>query len=322
MTSVPALDRLRERDLRVAGQGLDDDPELLDAVGYMLASRGKQLRPGICLEAAKYGPNPGSHGVWRVATALELLQIGSLAHDDIVDDGAIRRGWESVAERNGTCVAGVAASWLFGRALELATHGGRGAVARFVTAARELCDGQLLDAEDVFDIARTPARYFTTIEQKTGSLFRLAASVGAEAAGAESAAVASLTEFGHHLGVVFQISDDMLDLAGTEAALGKPPGSDLGHGVYTLPVIYALEVDPTLPVLLPQAAGDEGVLLHAVEAICEAGGLDRALEDCERHAAAARDALDATPHEDAGAKERLRAILDYSIDRARPRGRL
>jgi heptaprenyl diphosphate synthase len=314
----PKLDRLTEEQLREVTDGLEDEPVMIDAVRYVLTGAGKQLRAGLCLEAAKYGPDPRAAEVWDVALALELFHGGSLAHDDIVDRGEMRRGWEALFKRDGTCTAGVVASWMYARAVGLVTGTGDGAAAMFLGELRELCDGQLMDALDVFDVERTRERYMTTIDKKTSSLFRAAAGLGALAAGADEETVAGLRTYAHHLGLVFQMSDDILDIAGTEEALGKPPGSDLKEGVYTLPVIYAMETDPTLPNPLPQAASDERVLAHVVDTIVEVGALERAFADCAEEHERAAAALSALEVDDPSAVERLTDILDYSLERARP----
>jgi heptaprenyl diphosphate synthase len=314
----PGLERLPEDQLACVTRGLDDQHSLYDAVHYLVGTSGKQLRPAICLEAAKYGPRPRSRAVLGCATAVELFHMGSLAHDDIIDSGTVRRGRESLVARHGTCVAGLAAAWALGRAFELVTLAGPEALAVFVTASGELIDGQMMEAEDLFDLARTRERYLETIAGKTASLFWVAASLGARASGADEQTVEGLTEFGRGLGMVFQLSDDILDLAGSEEALGKPPGTDLRQGVYTLPVIYAAETEPGLDDELCHARTDESAVARVVNAVMESGAVHRAIDDCERYAQHARTALEGLPDREPAAEERLLGVLDYSLARAYP----
>ena len=313
----PQLDRI-DADRLVAVADVLEPGELQDAVRYLLSSGGKQLRPAMVLETARYGPEPRGERVDAAALSVELLHVGSLAHDDIVDGGELRRAWASTIEHSGIVTAGSAASWVFAKALETACQLGQEAVRQLVTECKELCDGQLMDSQDLFDTSRTRDRYMQTIDRKTSSLFRLASSMGAIASRADSDVVETLRVFAHHLGLVFQMSDDVLDLVGTEEALGKPPGADLKHGVYTLAAIVAVERDPSLPALLPQAAADEEALAHAVEAIAGCGAVEQAFEEIQRHAALAEEALASLSCPEPEAADRLRAVLTYAVERARP----
>jgi heptaprenyl diphosphate synthase len=312
----PRLERLPAGALERVRDGLDDEPVLLDAVDYLLATSGKQLRPAICLDAARFGPEPESGAVLTCATAIELFHMGSLAHDDIVDDGVERRGITSLGARSGPSIAGLAASWTLGRAFELVTEVGGAVMADFIRAADELIEGQMMDAEDLFDVARTRTRYLEAIAGKTASLFWLAAALGARASGAPEPVVASLTEFGRNLGMTFQLSDDILDLVGSKEALGKPPGSDLREGLCTLPVIYAIEARPELARAVAKAPEDERGAAEAIGGVVETGAIERARGDLAVYAERARTALAALGDGDAPAARRLLSVLDYSEARA------
>lgn len=313
----PKLDRI-DADRLVAVADELEPGELQDAVRYLLSSGGKQLRPAIVLETARYGSERHGDRVRAAALSVELLHVGSLAHDDIVDGGELRRAWASTIEYAGIVTAGSAASWVFAKALETVCVLGQEAVRQLVMESKELCDGQLMDSQDAFDTSRSPDRYMQTIDRKTASLFRLASSMGAIAGRADDHTVETLREFAHHLGLVFQMSDDVLDLVGTEEALGKPPGADLKHGVYTLATILAVERDPSLPALLPQAAADEEALGHAVDAIAGCGAVEQAFEEIQRHGDLAEQALASLSCPEPEAADRLRAVLTYAIERARP----
>src|SRR5207253_3590564 len=121
----------------------------------------------------------------------------------------------------------------------------------------ELCRGQVLELQYLFNPARTEESYFSAIEGKTASLLATAARIGGMVTGAPAPTLDALTSFGHHLGMCFQIVDDVLDVTRTEAELGKPVGNDLLEGVYTLPVIYAIEASSDLADLLGRTLDPE-----------------------------------------------------------------
>jgi heptaprenyl diphosphate synthase len=314
--ATPAVQELREADLAPATVGLEDEPVLLEAVTYMLETGGKRLRPGVCLEAARYGPDADGEAVRNTAAGVELMHAACLAHDDIIDHSSVRRGQASLPEHLGPTAAAVAGAWMFGRAVDLIAASCPDGAPACIRAADALCQGQMMDGEDVFLTTRTPERYMETIVAKTASLFAAAAELGARAAGADPSTVDRLRDYGHHLGIVFQITDDLLDLVGAEDMLNKPRGVDLRNGIYTLPVLYALEADPYLRGLLPYAAVDEKALEHIILTVAMCGASERALDDAKRHAELGREALRSLGSDAGGAGARLEAILDYSLARA------
>jgi heptaprenyl diphosphate synthase len=314
--SLPELERITPDELLAAVGGHEQKPELARAVRHVLASSGDPLRAGICFGTAKYGTDPRADAVSTAAAAVELFHAASLAHDDIVDGGELRRGWASLGNEVGSRTARGAASWMFERAARLVASAGEDVGSVFRREVRELCDGQSMDAEDVFDTDRTPARYMSTIDKKTASLFRAAAAAGALAARADDDTVSHLTRFGHHLGLLAQLSDDILDIGGSDDAVGGPAGSDLRHGVYTLPLIYAIEAEPTLPNQVPHVAIDETVFTRVVGLVVGCGALQRAFADCQEQYRLALAALMSADTADPAAAERLSGVADYLLDRA------
>jgi heptaprenyl diphosphate synthase len=312
-----AIATLRPDEIEGVAAGLPEGQTLTNACRHLLATKGKQLRSTIVLEAARYGPEPDSDVVRRVATATELLHYATLAHDDVVDDGQMRRKITTVAAEYGHPAAAYAGGWLCARAVELVadTEFARDAA----EAACAICDGEMLEVQDLGNVARTAESYFDAIAGKTARLFSLASSLGAKASGAPEPVVAALTSFGHDLGMAFQISDDMLDVTGGEESIGKPAGSDLRLGVFTLPVIYAMEEDPGLAPRLAEGVEDDD-LAGVIDAIRATDGLERAQAHCDRHAEAAQAALASLESGDPGAGASLRALVDYTAARARPVG--
>ena len=306
---------LRPGEIEAVADELPPGDTLAAACRHLLKTKGKQLRSTIVLEAARYGPEPDSDVVRRVATATELLHYATLAHDDVVDDGQMRRKVTSVAAEFGHAAAAYAGGWLCARAVELVADTPYAQDA--AEAACAICDGEMLEVRDVGNVARTPERYFEAIAGKTARLFSLAASIGAKASQASEPVVSALTRYGHELGMAFQISDDILDVIAGEAEIGKPAGSDLRQGVYTLPVIYALEEDPSLRPILVEGF-DDAEIPAIVDSIVATRGIERAQVDCDRHARAATDALEAVPGGEPAGGGALRGLIDYTAGRVRP----
>jgi heptaprenyl diphosphate synthase len=288
---------------------LPDDERMTQACAHLLGGRGKLLRSTIVFEAARQGPSPGAAPVRDAALAIELLHLATLAHDDVIDDGTVRRGRETAGARYGSSAASFGGLWLLGQAVELVAGGGEEAVTALADAISRLCAGQMREVQDLYDVDRDEGRYFEAIEGKTASLFALSAELGGKLAGAPADVSERLRTFGHELGMAYQVSDDVLDVSGTEEALGKPPGSDLRQGVFTLPVIYAMDEMPALRDRLGRPY-DKAEVPELVVAIESTTGLDRARADCERHARRAREALAGLDQ-----TERMLGVLDYAVER-------
>jgi heptaprenyl diphosphate synthase len=176
------------------------------------------------------------------------VHLGSLYHDDVMDEASVRRGVESVNARWGNLVAIVAGDFLLARASELAAALGTEVAQLLAATIARLCEGQVGELRTAFDVHRTEESYFASISGKTAALMSAACRIGGLTAGASRPEIDALTEYGHAFGMVFQIVDDVLDLVGTEQSLGKPAGHDMEEGVYTLPVLRALA--------LPEAGDD------------------------------------------------------------------
>jgi heptaprenyl diphosphate synthase len=172
--------------------------------------------------------------------AVELVHLGSLYHDDVMDEADTRRGIESVNHRWGNLTAILAGDFLLARASEIAASLGTEVAALLARTIGKLCEGEVAQLRRAFDRDRTEADYFRSIEGKTASLFSAACRIGGLVGDLPRPTVDAVTEWGLAFGMAFQVFDDVLDLTATEADLGKPAGHDLVEGVYTLPVIRTL----------------------------------------------------------------------------------
>jgi heptaprenyl diphosphate synthase len=234
-----------------------DDSFLTEVAGHLGRAGGKRLRPALVLASALscFGSDPGavSEDVVQGAVAVELVHLGSLYHDDVMDEAESRRGVQSANARWGNLTSILAGDFLLARASEIAASLGPEVAALLARTIGRLCEGEVGQLRYSFDPRRSEDAYLTSIGGKTASLMSTAARIGGLTSGASPVAVAALTEYGHALGISFQIWDDVRDIVATEAELGKPAGHDMVEGTYTLPVIRALTV--------PGIGGDLGALL-------------------------------------------------------------
>jgi octaprenyl-diphosphate synthase len=236
---------------------------LADLWDYAAGTPSKQTRSKVLLAAevaVRGGTGKPDPRTTVAARAVETLHLASLAHDDVVDAGEMRRGAASLPASFGAPLAAAAGAAFFGRALNLFACCGEAAVMLASETAIRMCDGQMCELRALHDLGRTPAEYFEAIEGKTAGMFWLAANLGGLLGGADPEAKSALARYGESLGVAYQIIDDLLDLAGDPEDTGKSHGNDLKNGNYTLPVIYALEECPRLSGLLREEATVETVI--------------------------------------------------------------
>lgn len=219
---------------------LSRQPLLREASIRLAVSGGKRLRPLFVLLGGSFGTkqNPG---LSQVAAAVELLHMATLVHDDIVDNALTRRGEPTVQSKYGKEIAVFTGDFLLTKALWLFSN------ARFsdrhidlAKTMTDICEEEVNQFAERFKVPTT-RRYLRRIRGKTAALFVLSIVAGARHCGAEEQVVRQLGKYGLYFGMAFQIEDDILDYSAVEADLGKPVAHDIRSGVYTLPLLYALE---------------------------------------------------------------------------------
>jgi heptaprenyl diphosphate synthase len=308
---------LKRVERALAGAVEHPDRFLGDVAGHLVAAGGKRIRPTLtlCAAYAARGSNrPVSDDAVTGAVAVELVHLGSLYHDDVIDEAETRRGVPSVNARWSNIVAILAGDYLLARASALAASLGAPVAGLLAATIGELCRGQVLELQHLFDVRRSEEDYATAIEGKTASLFATACRIGGMVSAVDEPTLDALTRFGTHLGLCFQIVDDCLDLTATESTLGKPAGQDLVEGIYTLPVIYALADDPGLGDRL--GAPLDGERLADVRSRAAANGaVDAALAVARDHATKAEEALAGADTLDAAVCESLRQLVDGLVTR-------
>jgi heptaprenyl diphosphate synthase len=297
MGSNPLLDfpgageHLARIDERLLAAVTTDDPHLTEMTSHLIRAGGKRLRPMLGVLSASTGADV-TLDVIDGGVAVELVQVGSLYHDDVIDEADSRRGVESVNVRWGNLTAILAGDFLLAKASEIAASLGTEVAGLLARTIGRLCEGEILELRHAYSTARPEDAYFAAIEGKTASLYATACRIGAIVAELPRDQVDALTDYGRSFGMAFQLVDDVLDLVATEEELGKPAAHDLTEGIYNLPVLRALQTD----------AGDalRGLLGTPIEGaererardlVLRSGGIGETIVEAERYAARAKQAL-------------------------------
>ena len=273
-------------------------PFLAQVLGQVFETSGKGARPALTLLASNFHPHD-SLKIETMATAVELLHIATLIHDDTVDDSDTRRGKATVSSLWGRDIAVLVGDYIFATSATFVCDTENiMVIRRFSETIMELSSGELREMTETYNWNQTREQYLDRIYNKTASLFTTAGQSGAMLSGAPENVVISLKEYGYNLGMAFQIVDDILDFEGTEEEVGKPVGADLSRGILTLPAIIALERYPAgnpIPDLFRHP--DEAKYLDlAVDMIQNSSIIRDSYSVAEDFCRQARNALAALPH--------------------------
>ncbi|MDP2309138.1 MAG: polyprenyl synthetase family protein [Pseudomonadota bacterium] len=299
--AAPALGAAEARLRELVASEVD----VVEAIGaYLAGAGGKRLRP--LLTALGAGAVGYAGRIDGLMCAGELIHLGSLLHDDVVDDGAIRRGLPAAQRVYGNAAVILTGDFCLARAVLLAaTDGGHATVTALAEAVTNMAEGEVLQLQRAGNLDTTLAQYLDMIDKKSAALIAWCAAAAALAAG-DSVAAAALASFGRGVGVAFQITDDVLDYA---TGTGKPAGQDLREKKLTLPLLLAMERVPDLRARLH--TDDVAALLVLVRG---SGALEAAQAEARRRVDEAVAALDALPpsiHRDA-----LAVLGRYLVERS------
>jgi octaprenyl-diphosphate synthase len=278
----------------------DAEEKLRGAARHLVSAGGKRIRPMVTLLAC--GACGGEmRAAVPYAVAAELTHSATLLHDDVIDDGPVRRGQPASRVIWGNAVSVLSGDWLLTRALEIVSGepGHRAALKPLLATMRRLVEGEVLQLSLRGSFAASEKDYLDVVIGKTASLFGWAAAAGAWAAGVDGRIPAALVEFGEGIGIAFQLVDDALDYAADPGLLGKRLGTDLLEGKATLPLIRACEAEPRLRdrlrALVDGAADGEAVAAEVIEVVKRVGGVDAARAMAREHTRAAMAALEEIP---------------------------
>ena len=277
-----------------------DNPLITEAVRRMLAAGGKRLRPRLTLLSAKAnGADPRAH--LALAAYMELIHVGTLIHDDVVDGAQTRRGVNATAVDYGNRVSVLAGDYLFAWIFKNVTASYLPPIPHILSATlADITDGEVLQLRARGNLRLKLDDYIEIVDKKTASLFAASAECGAITAGAPPIKSAALRDFGRNFGVAFQMLDDLLDLTADESDLGKPVGNDLRERKVTIPLILALESGPLELhreaerfFSEDEASADGGSARRLAEGIVRAGGATKTRDAIIRRVEQAKAALPA-----------------------------
>jgi heptaprenyl diphosphate synthase len=254
---------------------------LTETASHLIAAGGKRFRPMLVLLSGYFG-DPTDPGLVPGAVAIELTHLATLYHDDVIDEADARRGKPSANERWDNTVAILTGDYLFARASEISSDLGTDVSKLLARTIATVCDGQIREVSMAGRVDQTKAGYMEAIKRKTAALIATSCRLGGMLSDTTPEHIDLLERFGEALGTGFQLSDDIMDVIATQRELGKEPGVDIKEGVYTLPVILALEGSEELRELLAQGPPDGPPLARAVEIASGEDTLARAREAVTR----------------------------------------
>ena len=232
---------LEKVEISIRAQVRDFDAAVEPYIAYICNTSGKRIRPALAILVGGAAGGVGEDHR-KIGVILELIHMATLVHDDIIDGASARRSMPTANAKWGNSLAVLLGDALFSHALTLATDFNSIDICRKVgQAAREVCQGEILQTQRRFDLTLSKQDYFKVIEMKTGALFAAATGLSAAVSGLPAEAEEALAAYGMKLGTAYQIYDDCLDLVGTEEVVGKTLGTDLEKGKLTLPILNLLE---------------------------------------------------------------------------------
>ncbi|MCL6433282.1 MAG: solanesyl diphosphate synthase [Leptolyngbyaceae cyanobacterium HOT.MB2.61] len=321
MTSATSLFSPVEADLCLLTENLKNligarHPVLYAAAEHLFGAKGKRVRPAIVLLVAR-ATMKGQEITMRhrrLAEITEMIHTASLVHDDVVDEAELRRGVPTVHSSFGNRIAVLAGDFLFAQSSwYLANLDNLEVVKLLSQVIMDLAEGEIQQGLNRFSTNLSIDAYLEKSYYKTASLIANSSKAAALLSEGPSNLVEDMFSYGRHIGLAFQIIDDILDFTGSTEALGKPAGSDLKSGNLTAPVLYALEEKPYLEVLIEREFAQPGDLEQAVTLVRDSGGIERARELATHHTRMAVEHLEDLPP--STSRQALVKLGDYVLSR-------
>ena len=284
----------------------------------MFRSGGKRLRPALVLLVAKQFGQP-QHGIFRIAAAVEMIHGASLIHDDVIDSTTVRRGRPTLNSERGNHFSVLLGDFLLCQALLAVSELDRVDLLQVISqGVADMTQGQILEAQLQGDVSVSEESYMEVINGKTSSLMAAGCKLAALYSDATPVQVQAAEDFGRNIGFAFQIIDDILDIWGDPAVLGKPVGSDLQEKKYTLPFLISYEASPEderleVKRLLSNGAYPGQHIPEIVKWMERHQGRALASEKANAYSQAARAALELMPP--SKAREDLSQLVDFLMER-------
>lgn len=286
------------------------------AAQHIINAGGKRFRPALVVLASYFGGEVDEEDLIRAALVVELTHVASLYHDDVMDDADIRRGAPSANRQWKNSIAILVGDFLFARASATVAELGVDYVLLQAETFARLVHGQIAETVGPAEGADALEHYLKVVADKTGSLIATSALFGGMVAGADPGTQEILRRFGEEIGIIFQLSDDIIDI--TSDVTGKTPGTDLREGIPTLPTLLALRstdpADDRLKELIGSDLSDPAALAETITLLRAHSAIAEARAEVARRAGAARDLV--APLPDSPAKDALSELCDQVVTRA------
>jgi geranylgeranyl pyrophosphate synthase len=311
---VITQDRLGQVESALIDAATAETVLVTEAARHVISAGGKRFRPLLVVLTAELSPESDTDDVVKAGVVVELTHVASLYHDDVMDEAQLRRGTASANQRWGNTLAILVGDFLFARASDLVADLGPEFVRLQARTFARLVQGQIAETVGPGD-ADPIEHYLQVVADKTGSLIATSAIFGAKLAGASAEVQAAVQAFGEEIGLVFQLSDDIIDITSDET--GKTPGTDLREGVPTLPTLLVRRstdpADERLRELLDGDLGSDEALAETLELLRRHRALDEARAEVRRRADHARTLLSPLP--DGAVKDALAELCDTVVTR-------
>lgn len=309
--------RLAEIESALQKDTIAKTPFTTEAANHLLAAGGKRFRPLLVVLASQIHPGKATHDeICRAAQVMELTHVASLYHDDVMDEAPTRRGVPAANLQWSNSIAIMVGDFLFSRASSIVATLGTDYVWWQAETFGRLVQGQIAEIRGASDGLEPMEHYLEVLADKTGSLIALSTRYGGMVCGASEREIEALAAFGEEIGIVFQLSDDILDIASDKS--GKTPGTDLREGVLTLPTLYLMAgddpADDELRKRLSAPIEDEDLVQQTLRELRVHPVMDQARAEIKRRAEVARGYL--APLPDGDAKTALSMLCDQVVDRS------
>jgi octaprenyl-diphosphate synthase len=282
----------------------------------VLKTKGKQIRPTIVILCAKMCGDSNPSTI-TAATMVEILHTATLLHDDVIDDADTRRGFASVYAKWKSKIAILIGDFMLARGLLIAINNNEVELLRMMSeSVKNMSEGELLQLEKTKRLNITEEKYYEIISKKTATLIKTSCKAGVHSSTKDPFLIDSAAEFGHHIGMAFQIKDDLLDLGTDE--IGKPRTNDIRENKMTLPLIYTLDNSSLYERIkikgnLRLRSKNTKAIEYIINTIHRSGGIEYATKKMNEHADQAREILNRFPENKY--RNALREIVDFTINR-------
>lgn len=301
---------------RLMASAVADSPFATEAAQHIISAGGKRFRPLLVCLASRFGGGIDEDELIKAALVMELTHVASLYHDDVMDDADLRRGAPSANRRWTNSIAIMVGDFLFARASSTVAELGVDYVSVQARTFARLVQGQIAETRGPQPGDDPLAHYLQVVADKTGSLIAASAVFGGMVSGASREIIDALAAFGEEIGVVFQLSDDLIDI--TSDRTGKTPGTDLREGVPTLPTLMLRAsddpADAELKRLIAGDLSDDAVLADALAQLRAHPVIGQARAEVQRRADLARGYLSPLP--EGAAKDALLQVCHDLVNRA------